>query len=117
MAIHVGLTIHAIMVALAKLLMKMIGNVSAHLDIVEHNVKSVSTRSVRNVYQSLNKQRLIMTRNGDSYISYISTVHQIAVCAPNPCLNGGLCQITEDGSYKCICSEGWEGQNCTKGKV
>ena len=114
MAIHVGLTIRAIMVALAKLLMKMIGNVSAHLDIVENNAKTVSKRCARNVYHSLNK---IMTRNGNLYIFVISTVHQIAVCAPNPCLNGGLCQITEDGSYKCTCSEGWEGQNCTKGKV
>ena len=113
MAIHAGLTILAIMAELAKLLMKMIGNVSAHLDIAEHNAKSVSRRLVRNVYQSTNK---LMTRNGNSYI-FFPTVHQIAVCAPNPCLNGGLCQITDDGSYKCICSEGWEGQNCTKGKV
>ena len=39
------------------------------------------------------------------------------VCAPNPCLNGGTCKITEDGNYECKCSEGWEGENCTTGKV
>ena len=55
MAIHAGLIIRAIMVALAKLLMKIIGNVSAHLDIVEHNAKRVSRKLVINVYQSLNK--------------------------------------------------------------
>ena len=39
------------------------------------------------------------------------------VRAPNPCLNGGTCKITEDGNYECKCSEGWEGENCTTGKV
>ena len=94
----------------------MIGNVSAHQDTAEHNAKSVSRRLVINVHQSLNNTK-IMIRNDHLYIFIICTVHQIAVCSPNPCLNGGLCQITEVGNYKCKCSEGWEGQNCTKGKV
>jgi hypothetical protein len=28
-----------------------------------------------------------------------------------------LCQIAEDGKAKCTCTEGWEGDNCTTGKL
>ena len=41
---------------------------------------------------------------------------KIGVCSPNPCLNGGLCKIDEDGNYKCECAEGWEGEKCTIGR-
>ncbi|CAF0728575.1 unnamed protein product [Brachionus calyciflorus] len=33
-------------------------------------------------------------------------------CSPNPCLNG-VC-ASDDSSYKCVCSEGWKGRNCTE---
>ena len=36
----------------------------------------------------------------------------INVCSPNPCLNG-VCSV-DGSSYKCICSEGWRGKNCTE---
>jgi len=46
MVIHAGRTILATTVALAKLLMKMIGNVNAHLDIAEHNAKSLFVHQI-----------------------------------------------------------------------
>lgn len=32
-------------------------------------------------------------------------------CIDFPCLNGGRC-INEDPFYRCICPEGFEGENC-----
>lgn len=32
-------------------------------------------------------------------------------CESNPCRNGGTC-IDGVNSYKCICSDGWEGAYC-----
>lgn len=32
-------------------------------------------------------------------------------CESNPCANGGTC-IDGVNSYKCICSDGWEGAYC-----
>lgn len=32
-------------------------------------------------------------------------------CESNPCKNGGTC-IDGVNSYKCICSDGWEGAYC-----
>lgn len=33
-------------------------------------------------------------------------------CSPNPCQNG-VCTV-DGSSYKCVCSEGWRGINCTE---
>eukprot|EP00055_Hartaetosiga_balthica_P014238 m.77130 g.77130 ORF g.77130 m.77130 type:complete len:1071 (-) comp8535_c1_seq3:3564-6776(-) len=34
-------------------------------------------------------------------------------CKPNPCLHGGECSITSDGSgYECACADGYEGDSC-----
>ena len=37
-------------------------------------------------------------------------------CVPNPCENGGSCS---DGisDYTCSCADGFEGKNCTIGKI
>lgn len=32
------------------------------------------------------------------------------------CTNNGTC-INTDGSYKCICEAGWQGQHCEDGKM
>ena len=39
-----------------------------------------------------------------------------AECETSPCLNGGLCLVTEDGQ-ECVCSPGWSGDNCEEGKL
>lgn len=33
-------------------------------------------------------------------------------CVPNPCLNGGTCRPTEDGTFKCDCPPGYTGDTC-----
>lgn len=38
-------------------------------------------------------------------------VSDINDCESNPCKNGGTC-IDGVNSYKCICSDGWEGAYC-----
>ena len=35
-------------------------------------------------------------------------------CDPNPCQNGGSC-IDAVGSYKCVCEDGYTGDNCQTG--
>ena len=36
-------------------------------------------------------------------------------CEPNPCVNGGNCtDLHQD--FKCICSDGWGGYNCSEGR-
>lgn len=32
-------------------------------------------------------------------------------CTKNPCLNNGTC-LNNNGSYSCVCDEGWIDQNC-----
>lgn len=36
-------------------------------------------------------------------------------CNFNPCQNNGTC-VNSMGSYTCDCIDGWEDQNCEKGK-
>ena len=36
-------------------------------------------------------------------------------CLNNPCLHDGICFNT-DGSYRCQCTQFWEGQDCQKGR-
>lgn len=33
-------------------------------------------------------------------------------CSPNPCKNGGICIIYDDGYYACICKPSYYGWNC-----
>ena len=35
-------------------------------------------------------------------------------CTPNPCRNGGKCELTDNmvGGYVCTCAEGFTGRNC-----
>lgn len=39
---------------------------------------------------------------------------EISSCSPNPCGNGGTCQLDEniEGSYSCVCPEGYTGVDC-----
>lgn len=39
---------------------------------------------------------------------------EISSCSPNPCANGGSCQLDDSaqGGYLCTCSEGYTGTNC-----
>lgn len=41
----------------------------------------------------------------------LSSFTDINDCESNPCKNGGTC-IDGVNSYKCICSDGWEGAFC-----
>lgn len=34
----------------------------------------------------------------------------------SPCVNSKRC-INRSGTYLCICSEGWSGENCDNGKI
>ena len=34
------------------------------------------------------------------------------MCASNPCLHEGTCIDLDNNSFKCLCKEGWNGQNC-----
>ena len=36
---------------------------------------------------------------------------EINLCFSSPCLNGGVC-VHQEGSYVCLCSEGFAGKNC-----
>ena len=38
----------------------------------------------------------------------------ISSCSPNPCGNGGVCQLDEsvEGGYSCACLEGFTGVDC-----
>lgn len=54
---------------------------------------------------SLNSKRPVITKFPD-----------IDECLlANPCGNGAQC-INTDGSYKCLCTPGWTGINCTDGE-
>jgi len=46
----------------------------------------------------------------------LQTVADINDCESNPCKNGGTC-IDGINSYKCICSDGWEGTYCETSKL
>lgn len=35
-------------------------------------------------------------------------------CDNFPCQNGGMC-INNDGSFTCVCKDGWEGAECQNG--
>jgi hypothetical protein len=34
----------------------------------------------------------------------------------DPCQNNATC-VNNEGSYKCVCVDGWKGQNCHIGKI
>jgi hypothetical protein len=38
-------------------------------------------------------------------------------CAPNPCLNGGLCQPNGMGGFRCVCMQPYTGQRCEDRKL
>ncbi|KAM9618268.1 von Willebrand factor A domain-containing protein 2 [Trichechus inunguis] len=35
----------------------------------------------------------------------------VNVCRPSPCMNEGTC-VLQNGSYRCVCRDGWEGPHC-----
>lgn len=39
---------------------------------------------------------------------------EINSCSPNPCGNGGSCQLDDNiqGGYTCMCADGFTGANC-----
>lgn len=39
---------------------------------------------------------------------------EINACSPNPCRNGGNCQLDDSvaGGYQCICADGFTGVDC-----
>ena len=45
-------------------------------------------------------------------LPYVSDVNE---CLMFPCQNGATCNNLE-GSYECVCAEGWTGVNCQIGK-
>lgn len=47
---------------------------------------------------------------------FLQSVADINDCESNPCKNGGTC-IDGINSYKCICSDGWEGNYCETSKL
>lgn len=49
-------------------------------------------------------------------LSLFQTIADINDCESNPCKNGGTC-IDGVNSYKCICSDGWEGTYCETSKL
>ena len=38
---------------------------------------------------------------------------ELDLCYPNPCMNGGTCSRTDFGGFKCACTPGYNGPNCT----
>lgn len=38
------------------------------------------------------------------------------VCDPNPCFNGGSCQMKSGGEFECFCLEPYGGKRCQKGQ-
>lgn len=58
--------------------------------------------------------------HGDSFTcncprGWEGTICHIAspsACTSNPCANGATCVNTVDGSYRCVCREGFEGPDC-----
>lgn len=46
----------------------------------------------------------------------LQTFADINDCESNPCKNGGTC-IDGINTYKCICSDGWEGTYCETSKL
>ena len=37
-----------------------------------------------------------------------------SACSPNPCMNGGSCELNQDvdGGYECFCRNGYTGTDC-----
>ncbi|XP_007939804.1 von Willebrand factor A domain-containing protein 2 [Orycteropus afer afer] len=35
----------------------------------------------------------------------------VNLCKPSPCMNKGTC-VLQNGSYRCVCHDGWEGPHC-----
>ena len=33
-------------------------------------------------------------------------------CKSEPCLNNGVCVVTDDNNYVCVCQAGYTGDNC-----
>ncbi|XP_046746260.1 cubilin-like [Diprion similis] len=59
-------------------------------------------------------QRLtVRVRRTERQIRDILNKLQTDECESNPCQNGGTCEDLIDG-YKCRCTEGWEGPQCTR---
>ena len=41
-----------------------------------------------------------------------------SACLNNPCKNNGTCQTGfTDRGYRCVCTAGFEGHNCQRGKL
>ena len=38
-------------------------------------------------------------------------------CESGPCLNGGICYVYGEYSYKCSCRIGYTGQRCESGNI
>lgn len=38
------------------------------------------------------------------------------VCDPNPCFNGGSCQMKSGGEFECLCLGPYSGKRCQKGQ-
>ena len=60
------------------------------------------------------KQNYPACKELNKYILCISDKDECMIFSP--CKNGAQC-INEVGNFRCICTKGWTGQNCTDGKA
>ena len=89
-------------------------------DSVESSVNSVSCKSnllVDSFLMNRNKEILRKQHKYESnkiYMLMILTMYIKGVCSPNPCVNGGNCQVV-DGDAICRCPDGFVGEHCELG--
>ncbi|XP_046746481.1 cubilin-like [Diprion similis] len=83
----------------------------------QNNTDSITPRRQntdgRDSFARTRIQRLtVRMRQAERQITNLLNKLQTDECARNPCQNGGTCEDLIDG-YKCRCTEGWEGSQCT----
>lgn len=54
------------------------------------------------------------SNNNYDNISHLLQPEPTNLCTVNVCQNGATCISTPGGGYRCLCLNGWKGQNCTE---